>query len=139
MPELHDGASRERKTDLLWLLGLQGSAVWDVTVWAVMFTVVEGSLGIGHDEELLDVALREREIRRRWSHIHQLQPRQTCYVYIVRARTSAPRCARTQTEHIKDHLKHQERRCGRMHVYIQTWGSALACYSACSNINPPHL
>ena len=49
-------------TDLfLWLLGLQGIPVGGVTVWAVMFTVVICCLGIGHDQELLDVTLQKTE------------------------------------------------------------------------------
>lgn len=72
--------SQDGKTNLLWLLGLQGITVWDVTVWAVMFTVVKGRLGIGHDEELLDVSLQLRERgreRQRWSQFHQWQLRHT--------------------------------------------------------------
>lgn len=57
-------ARKVAKTNLLWLLGLQGITVRDVTVGAVMFTVVKGRLGIRHDEELLDVSLFKRGIER---------------------------------------------------------------------------
>lgn len=40
-----------------------GLGQWGVTVWAVVFTEVIGGLGVGSDQQLLDVSLWEKKKR----------------------------------------------------------------------------